>query len=256
MSSSSRTVCPGCGLQFTVRGLTSHLKQTKNPPCKALFEEQHSYIPAPSPSPEPPPSSKQPPEPSHFGGDFFGDDYGLDDFQWNERDDEPLEFDINDLHLDDVDESGDPFHIDESDLESDLEDVPDLGWEPPIPPHPVPDNCPMEDDGHGRPAPSASQRSTAHDALRNPQHVQHFNDVYPDYEAGARVGEKSDTNTGYQHTLRDSASVWAPFASKIDWEVARWAKLRGPGSTAFSELLSIEGVRHFTSSHFPANLSL
>ncbi|KAJ3562007.1 hypothetical protein NP233_g9840 [Leucocoprinus birnbaumii] len=34
-----------------------------------------------------------------------------------------------------------------------------------------------------------------------------------------------------------------PFKSKVDWEMARWAKLRGPGSTAFSELLAIEGVR-------------
>ncbi|KAF9474258.1 hypothetical protein BDN70DRAFT_815973 [Pholiota conissans] len=28
----------------------------------------------------------------------------------------------------------------------------------------------------------------------------------------------------------------------MEWEVARWAKLRGPGSTAFSELLEIDGV--------------
>jgi hypothetical protein len=79
--------------------------------------------------------------------------------------------------------------------------------------------------------------------------------VYLDYKAGARVGEKLDTNIGYQHMLRDSASVWAPFVSKIDWEVACWAKLRGPGSTAFSELLNIEGVRHPAFSPFPANFS-
>ncbi|KAJ7602632.1 hypothetical protein B0H17DRAFT_1342294 [Mycena rosella] len=29
----------------------------------------------------------------------------------------------------------------------------------------------------------------------------------------------------------------------MDWEVARWAKLRGAGSTAFSDLLNVEGVR-------------
>ncbi|KAJ7789675.1 hypothetical protein B0H14DRAFT_3502730 [Mycena olivaceomarginata] len=29
----------------------------------------------------------------------------------------------------------------------------------------------------------------------------------------------------------------------MDWEVARWAKLRGSGSTAFTDLLHIEGVR-------------
>ena len=38
-------------------------------------------------------------------------------------------------------------------------------------------------------------------------------------------------------------NIWAPFNSKIDWEVSQWAKLRGPGSTAFTEFLEIEGVR-------------
>ncbi|KAH7917158.1 hypothetical protein BV22DRAFT_1026893, partial [Leucogyrophana mollusca] len=35
---------------------------------------------------------------------------------------------------------------------------------------------------------------------------------------------------------------WAPFSSQTDWDIARWAKLRGPSSTAFSELLAIPGV--------------
>ncbi|KAL0957479.1 hypothetical protein HGRIS_001272 [Hohenbuehelia grisea] len=36
--------------------------------------------------------------------------------------------------------------------------------------------------------------------------------------------------------------MYAPFASQIDWEIARWAKLRGPGSTALTELLKIPEV--------------
>ncbi|KAJ7768780.1 hypothetical protein B0H14DRAFT_2539331 [Mycena olivaceomarginata] len=35
---------------------------------------------------------------------------------------------------------------------------------------------------------------------------------------------------------------WAPFKSRTDWAVARWAKLRGSTSTAFSDLLAIEGL--------------
>ncbi|KAG1845132.1 hypothetical protein DFJ58DRAFT_664447, partial [Suillus subalutaceus] len=35
---------------------------------------------------------------------------------------------------------------------------------------------------------------------------------------------------------------WAPFVSRIDYEVAKWAKLRSSGSTAFSELLAVEGI--------------
>ena len=37
-------------------------------------------------------------------------------------------------------------------------------------------------------------------------------------------------------------SPWAPFRSQLDWEVARWAKLRGLTSTAVAELLAIPGV--------------
>ncbi|KAI0037397.1 hypothetical protein FA95DRAFT_1467917, partial [Auriscalpium vulgare] len=37
-------------------------------------------------------------------------------------------------------------------------------------------------------------------------------------------------------------NIWALFATKLEWEVAKWAKLRGPTSTAFMELLQIEGV--------------
>ncbi|KAG1758014.1 hypothetical protein EDB19DRAFT_1936644 [Suillus lakei] len=37
-------------------------------------------------------------------------------------------------------------------------------------------------------------------------------------------------------------NVYAPFTSKLDWDMAQWAKLRGPSSTAFSVLISIEGI--------------
>ncbi|KAJ7181826.1 hypothetical protein C8R46DRAFT_834879, partial [Mycena filopes] len=35
---------------------------------------------------------------------------------------------------------------------------------------------------------------------------------------------------------------YAPFASKTDWEVAKWAKLRGAGSTAFTDLLKVDAL--------------
>ena len=49
----------------------------------------------------------------------------------------------------------------------------------------------------------------------------------------------------YSHALGmgdDPVSEWAPFSSRTEWELARWAKLRGPSSTALSELLDIDGV--------------
>ncbi|KAF7349526.1 hypothetical protein MSAN_01743000 [Mycena sanguinolenta] len=48
----------------------------------------------------------------------------------------------------------------------------------------------------------------------------------------------------YRGTVGDAPSnPYKPFLLKMDWEIARWAKLRGAGSTAFTDLLKIEGVR-------------
>ena len=37
-------------------------------------------------------------------------------------------------------------------------------------------------------------------------------------------------------------SIWAPFHSQRDWEIAQWAKTHRVTSSAFSELLAIRGV--------------
>jgi hypothetical protein len=37
-------------------------------------------------------------------------------------------------------------------------------------------------------------------------------------------------------------NIYIPFASKMDWEVAQWAKPQGASSTSFSDLLAIDGV--------------
>ncbi|KAJ7060379.1 hypothetical protein C8F01DRAFT_988880 [Mycena amicta] len=47
----------------------------------------------------------------------------------------------------------------------------------------------------------------------------------------------------YQERLEElDDNPWAPFQSQIDWEVARWAKLRGSTSTALTDLLQINGL--------------
>ncbi|KAI9428542.1 hypothetical protein H4582DRAFT_1830580 [Lactarius indigo] len=38
------------------------------------------------------------------------------------------------------------------------------------------------------------------------------------------------------------SSVWAPFRSQCDWEIARWAKTRGPTSSAVADILAIPEV--------------
>jgi hypothetical protein len=61
--------------------------------------------------------------------------------------------------------------------------------------------------------------------------------------AGAPINKRDiPTNQRYQHTFSDVDNIYAPFTSQLDWEVARWGKIRGSSSSAFNELLSIDGV--------------
>jgi hypothetical protein len=53
--------------------------------------------------------------------------------------------------------------------------------------------------------------------------------------AAKRNGTEHSGNVG-------GDNPYAPFCSQTDWEVAKWGKLRGPSSTAFTELLEIPGV--------------
>ncbi|KAF9782655.1 hypothetical protein BJ322DRAFT_1100637 [Thelephora terrestris] len=39
-----------------------------------------------------------------------------------------------------------------------------------------------------------------------------------------------------------SANPFAPFNNQTDWELAKWAKLRGPSSTSFTELMGVTGL--------------
>ncbi|KAG2041091.1 hypothetical protein BDR03DRAFT_979554 [Suillus americanus] len=68
---------------------------------------------------------------------------------------------------------------------------------------------------------------------------------YPDPHAGRSMSHGSvdhGANVAYGAHLANDENPYHPFNSQIKWEVARWAKLRGATSTAFSDLLSIDGV--------------
>jgi hypothetical protein len=65
--------------------------------------------------------------------------------------------------------------------------------------------------------------------------------------AGARSRaqdcQSAHANVSYELEIaQDKTNPYSPFASELDWEIAKWAKLRGPGSTSFGELMSIPGV--------------
>ncbi|KAF9000765.1 hypothetical protein BDQ17DRAFT_1391292 [Cyathus striatus] len=40
----------------------------------------------------------------------------------------------------------------------------------------------------------------------------------------------------------DEKNYYHPFKSKLEWEIAKWAKLQGPSSNAFDQLIQIDGV--------------
>ncbi|KAG1746060.1 hypothetical protein EDD22DRAFT_981986 [Suillus occidentalis] len=62
-------------------------------------------------------------------------------------------------------------------------------------------------------------------------------------QRGCVVVPYPDLRAEYEaHLANEEENVYHPFASKMEWEVARWAKLRGLSSTALSDLLAIEGI--------------
>jgi hypothetical protein len=69
---------------------------------------------------------------------------------------------------------------------------------------------------------------------------------YPGNIAGTVHASSSSTeNQRYANQVGDTsqANPFAPFASKMEWDIAKWAKLRGASSTAFTELMGIAEVR-------------
>jgi hypothetical protein len=72
-----------------------------------------------------------------------------------------------------------------------------------------------------------------------------FIEYFPSSSAGAAISNHQGFNkTDYDHYRNECGSTtdYAPFASQIDWDVARWAKVHGITATAVTELLGIKGV--------------
>ena len=53
--------------------------------------------------------------------------------------------------------------------------------------------------------------------------------------AHAHYGEMMNKN-------QDSPNIYTPFSSRLEWDIAHWAKVRSPSSTSFMEVISIPGV--------------
>ncbi|KAG1874431.1 hypothetical protein F4604DRAFT_1880886 [Suillus subluteus] len=202
--------CPGCAKNFEHTGYAHHLAQTINPSCAAQLQLSGLF-----------PESEDGDSDSLDGGDddfdshclteFTGDYFGYYDEQDLERPDD---------------------NHDEPPLESDGEEEEDHdaalehGWERPA--------DPVQQD-----IDSGAERQEAEAPLGHQPIIEKF----PQRHAGAPVHHSCTTAfESYKNVLQGAENVWAPFASRIDYEVAKWAKLRGSGSTAFSKLLAIDGL--------------
>ena len=70
-----------------------------------------------------------------------------------------------------------------------------------------------------------------------------FIDRFPHGSPGAPIPGACQGSSLYhssQDAFRDSD--WAPFSSQCDWEIAHWAKMRAPTSSAMEDLLAIPSV--------------
>jgi len=71
-------------------------------------------------------------------------------------------------------------------------------------------------------------------------------DPFPLGSAGALIPGIPQGPPAYVSDQATTAeSAWAPFNSECNWKFARWAKTRGPTSSAVTDLLAIEEV-HMT----------
>ncbi|KAJ7933521.1 hypothetical protein B0H13DRAFT_1856028 [Mycena leptocephala] len=159
--------------------------------------------------------------------DFEGSethDYGPNDFGYIESDNE-------ETPMSGSDRSDESESDDEDDL--DVEERADLAASEDAPmPEPDTDNIP----------PAREIRMAAEDRFHHKPIVV----KYPGNTAGKPISTTRNPTSekAYESPLKDctSSNPYAPLTSKMDWEVAKWAKLRGAGSTAFSDLLNIEGI--------------
>jgi hypothetical protein len=114
------------------------------------------------------------------------------------------------------------------------------GWEPPAAQVSGTESDLSSDTDTDPPPPSTPPEDLRQRTWVRPKIVE-----FPNSRAGEPIGSASPSNDTYATSLENlsPSNPYSPFSSKIDWEVAQWAKLHGPSSTSFAELLKIDGVR-------------
>jgi hypothetical protein len=99
-----------------------------------------------------------------------------------------------------------------------------------------------QDQGHDSMLVGTNTVYNASRQLYQPPTVQQFPGM-----AGKVYCTETTNNKVYEGiigTLK-SKNIYAPFSSKLEWEIAKWAKIQGPSSTAFSDLIKIDDVSQY-----------
>ncbi|KAG1886895.1 uncharacterized protein F5891DRAFT_1200490 [Suillus fuscotomentosus] len=228
--------CSACGHDdLTVTGLSQHLAKSHDPRCQALYSQSRSQ-------------TNNEAEFAMDGADEFeGDYHGI----YNE---DELEWPAEQATDSDLDEATD------NDLDDDFLFEPE--WEAPLLPHAEQDHSLLDDTPAFEHDKLEDVQWNARQDVEERAQGQHgfVVEPYPDPCTGQRILHDSvdhAANAAYMAHLTDDENIYYPFTSKIEWEVARWAKLRGSSLTVFLDLLSIDGVKYlfvcFTSIQLTAN---
>lgn len=216
-------VCSGCRQSFSIIGYTQHVYLTSCPDCIEAHEWNLQLVYSKERSPQ-------------QADSFVGYDDGYDEYddgeysngEYDDREHEETTYEHNtgdddnnyseDEHNDN--EHGDDEHSNSGTMEIDLPDEPT--------PHP--------------------QNEPTTTTSGDPQNNMNINleiTEFPLKSAGALIIDGTHQQTHYEayHTRMGVAdNTYAPFCSRMDWEIACWAKIHGPSSKAVSELLAIDGV--------------
>jgi len=236
--------CPGCGVTFIGRAYGLHLDRTTNGHYLQVRQavESRAFV-SHSDSDDSDEFGSEiagsfPTGGGSFTGDFFGTNYTEADFNYSSADPSDSEPEP------DSDSENDPIAGD-CQAAADAR-TGDYRWEPPRPePSRAGVDNEMEDIRSDIPPPTREKRKIAEDRFHEKPIIVKF----PSTRAGEAISDKRSVSAEEQYsaTLGASDNIYAPFATKMDWDIARWAKLRGSGSTAFTDLLQIKGVSHFDS---------
>ena len=215
--------CTGCGREFTASGYTSHVARTLNSACHTAYSQEMDALQGEDSNCDGHTGwESDGPGPHVDHTSLFHDSDGFfDDTNVGERDSVDSEWDSATDEQNERDSADEWDSMDEHDS---VVDVPNCSQVPDSRANKVPLRFPV------------SASSTVMEKLE----IEDF----PEDSAGKPIDQPTLGRSGfmaYQSQLNGNSS-YAPFASKTDWEVARWAKLHKISLAAITELLQIEGV--------------